>query len=399
MADYREQAIQSGGLTPNRRSLTVIPQGEILSLTRGILPGPVEVAYEAYGQLNEAGDNAALVCHALTGDTHVASHHPGDPPGWWEGMVGEGCPLDPSRLFVVCINVLGGCSGTTGPWSLHPGDNRPYGTRFPVVTVEDMVHLQKLLLDRLGVRRLRVVTGGSLGGMQALRWPIQYPEMVKLALPIAAPLATSAQSIAYNEVMRRAIMIDPRWEEGRYDPDRQPVAGMAVARMLGMITYQSHESMEREFGRQEVAPSRKGLGWKITGGGRPGVADGQPSSHPFGLEFEVESYLRYHGTKLVQRFDANTYLYLTKAMDLFDARAGFGSTEQALRRIRCPVHVVGITSDILYPHFEQVHLVEALKLAGAQAHLHTVTSPWGHDAFLIEFQALAGIVEQTGCAV
>lgn len=339
-----------------------------IRLDSGRLLGPITVAYETYGTLSPEKDNVILIPHALTGDSHCASHGPDDPEeGWWEPLVGPGRLFDTERFFVVCANVLGGCQGTTGPSSIDPATGKPYGMRFPVVTVRDMVRVQKALLDQLGIKRLCLVAGGSMGGMQTLQWAVDYPEMVGAALPIATPSRSSAQSIAYNEVGRQAIMLDPFWRGGDYyGYDEGPDAGLAVARMLGMITYQSDASMAAKFGRR--------------------LMDGpQADIYDLATQFEVESYLHYQGKKLVRRFDANTYIYLTRALDLFDLSHGYGSMEEALDRISCPVLVYGMSSDILYPTYQQKELVNALARLGKNVEYAELETDYGHDGFLIEF--------------
>ncbi|MDI3280161.1 MAG: homoserine O-acetyltransferase [Bacillota bacterium] len=344
-----------------------------LVLDSGQKLGPITVAYETYGQLNAAGDNAILIAHALTGDSHVASHAPGEREGWWEPLVGTGRAFDTSRYFVVCSNVLGGCQGTTGPSSPDPKTGRPWGMRFPVITIRDMVRVQRHLLDYLGVRRLAAVAGGSMGGLQVLEWAVTYPELVEKALVFAAPGRISPQAIAYNEVMRQAIMLDPAWQGGDYQPGQGPARGLAVARMLGMITYQSCESMNRKFGR---------------------AFRGRIPTDYFSFQgqFEVESYLHYQGQKLVRRFDANSYLYLTRAMDLFDLGLGRGGYEEALKHIQARTLVVGISSDILYPAALERELVEDLRRVGVEAEYVELQSPFGHDAFLIEFEQVGAII-------
>lgn len=336
--------------------------------------GPITVAYETCGALARNGQNAILIVHALTGDSHVARHSDDDPrEGWWEALVGPGRAIDTDQYFVVCANVLGGCQGTTGPSSINPRTGRPYGMSFPVVTIRDMVRVQKELLDYLGVKRLVAVMGGSMGGMQALEWAVTFPDFMKGTIPIATPARQSPQAIGYNEVQRRAIMLDPTWKGGNYKPGDGPAAGLAAARMLGMITYQSEEIMRRKFG------------FRLS----PRYAE---QRFDFASKFEVESYLHYQGRKLVRRFDANTYLYLTKAMDLFDISFGRGSYEAALARIKAKVLLIGVSSDILYPAYQQKQLVKDLRAEGVDAAYEEIESPCGHDGFLIEFEKMSPIV-------
>ncbi|MCL4514907.1 MAG: homoserine O-acetyltransferase [Firmicutes bacterium] len=340
---------------------------ERFALENGEGLGPVTVAYETYGRLNKAGDNAIVICHALTGDSHVASHGAGDTgEGWWENFVGPGRPVDTQRYFVVCANVLGGCQGATGPSSTNPATGLPYAMTFPTVTVRDMVRVQKRLLDHLGVKRLLAAIGGSMGGMQVLEWARSYPDFLEMAIPIASPARHSPQAIALGEVGRQAIMRDPKWRNGNYYPGKGPTDGLAVARMLGMITYESEAAMLTKFGRRmDVEPT------------------------VFGGSFQVERYLAYQGEKLVKRFDANSYLYLLRAMDLFDLTEGLFSLVEAVRTIKARVLVVGISSDILYPTWQQKELVEALRKAGVVAFYREVDSIYGHDAFLVEPEKMA----------
>lgn len=347
---------------------------EPMVLESGRRFGPITVAYETYGKLNEEGTNAILIEQALTGDSHAASHGPDDEPGWWEGLIGPGRLFDTDRYFVICANVLGGCQGTTGPASIDPRTGQPYGSRFPVVTILDMVNVQRALLRHLGIRKLFTVAGGSMGGMQVLQWAVSYPELVHSIIPIATPGRSCPQSIAYNEAGRQAIYRDPDWRGGDYYGTPGPVNGLAVARMLAMITYQSNASMDRKFGRR--------------------LQNG-PEADLFDLktQFEVESYLAYQGRKLVERFDANSYVYLTRSLDLFDLGRGFSSYEEALSRIRCPVLTVGIDSDILYPTYQQKEFVDILHRQGCPVEYVEMKTPHGHDAFLIDFEQLTGLVK------
>ncbi len=318
------------------------------------------IAYETYGELNARGDNAVLVCHALTGSAHAAGRTERETvPGWWDPLIGPGKALDTRRYFVVSSNVLGGCYGSTGPSSLDPATGRPYGLDFPRYTVRDMVEAQRRLLDRLGVRTLAAVVGGSMGGMQVLEWAATHPERVRAIAPIAIGPRHSAWAIGLNEVARRAITSDPGWQGGRYALDRQPERGLGLARAIAMLSYRSFDSLEQKFGRERAAAGRELLG----------------------VSFEIESYLDYQGVKLVQRFDANTYLYLTRAMDDFDVAAGRGKLQDVLGRLRMPALVMGIGSDVLYPEAE----AKALAAGLPNARYQTIRSPHGHDAFLIEF--------------
>jgi len=312
----------------------------------------VTVAYRTWGRPNARGDNAVLVCHALTGSADVDR--------WWGALLGPGRALDPDRDFVVCSNVLGGCYGTTGPTSLRPGGQRRWGGDFPAVTVRDIVRAQAALLDGLGVRRLRLVVGGSLGGMQALEWALLFPDRVDAIAPIAVSARHSAWCIGLSEAQRQAIYADPRWRGGHYPPDDGPAAGLAVARQIAMCTYRSRASLEGRFSRGEAE----------SGG------------------FAVESWLQHHGRALVDRFDANTYVTLTRTMDTHDVGRGRGGWREALAAVRTPALVVSIDSDVLYPPVEQEELAAALP-AGRLA---TLRSPHGHDAFLIEGEATNELV-------
>lgn len=344
---------------------------EKFTLESGAFLPRVEVAYETYGALSEKGDNAILVLHALTGDAHVAAHPENPLPGWWEEMVGPGKALDTNRYFVVASNVLGGCYGTTGPASIDPRTNRPYGMNFPVVTIRDMVRVQQKLLDGLGIKKLKCVIGGSMGGMQALEWAATFPDLVETAIPLATSARLTAQCMAYNQVQRRAIENDPDWQGGDYYPGQGPVKGLALARMIATITYKSDESWSMKFGR----------------------AFSGDNLYDYRAAFEVENYLDYQGRKLVSRFDANSYLYLTKAMDLHDLGRSRGYKE-ALSRIKARLLVVGISSDFLYPAYLQRRLHQDLLAQGVQAEYYELISPYGHDAFLIEFEPLAAEISR-----
>lgn len=346
-----------------------------LSLQRGGEFGPVTQAYETWGTLNAAGDNAILITHALTGNTHVHdSANPDDTKvAWWNPLIGPGKPIDTSRYFVICANVLGGCYGSSGPSSLDPRTGKPYGMRFPIVTIRDMVHAQRRLIEHLGVRQLALVVGGSIGGQQALEWAVTYPELVRKVGVIAATASLTAQAVAFSEVQRQAIMADPHWQGGDYEPENGPTAGLSIARMLAMITYQSEESMEMRFARhaarfQDIpAPS---------GTAAPGE------------RFDVESYLYYQGSSLVRRFDANSYLYISRAMDLYDVSEGYPSLEAALRRLRSKALFVGIRSDFLFPAARVRQLADHVKTVGGDATYVELDSPHGHDAFLKEWQQM-----------
>jgi homoserine O-acetyltransferase len=330
-----------------------------LDLEMGGRLDDVTVAYHTWGELNGAADNAVLVLHALTGDSAA-----GNPGGWWEPLIGAGRALDTDNAFVVCANILGGCQGTTGPASDDPLTGRPYGMRFPLITIGDMVNAQRALVERLGVRKL-VAIGGSIGGFQALEWATRHPDLVSGAVPVAATGALDAQGVAMNEIGRRAIMADPDWRGGSYAPEGvSPVSGLAIARMVGMVTYHSKESMDLRFGRNPAT--------------RPVI---YPS---FGPTFDVEGYLHYHGDALVRRFDANSYLYLTRAMDLYDVGREGGETAW-LERIEAPLLLIGIRSDWLFPAAAIRDLRDRLRALGKDVEFRELDSPHGHDAFLKEW--------------
>ena len=356
-----------------------------LALDSGGRIAGLEIAYRTYGRLNAERSNAILVCHALTGDQHVASIHPiTGKPGWWTYTVGPGLPIDPDRHFIICSNVVGGCMGSTGPSSPDPATGEPYGLTFPVITIPDMVRAQAMLLDHLGVETLLAVIGGSLGGMQVLQWAADYPQRLFSAVCIAAAPRHSAQNIALHEVGRQAIMADPDWRGGDYARlGVRPEKGLAVARMAAHITYLSEAALQRKFGREL---QRDGLSWG------------------FDADFQVESYLRHQGARFVERFDANSYLYITRATDYFDLAASRGGVLaeafRAAREVRfC---VLSFTSDWLYPTAESRDIVRALNAAGARASFVEIESDKGHDAFLLDepvlHAALTGFLESVGRA-
>lgn len=346
-----------------------------LSLQHGARLGPVTLAYETWGKLNDAGDNAILITHALTGSSHAFDpQRPNDPKAaWWNPLIGAGRPFDTSRYFVVCSNVLGGCYGSTGPSSLNPHTGRPYGMDFPVVTIRDMVNAQRKLIDHLGVKRLAMVAGGSIGGQQALEWAITYPEVVQKVAVVAATARLTAQAIAFSEVQRQAIMSDSDWQGGNYTPGNGPRAGLAIARMLAMITYQSEESMEMRFARQPAT--------RLTVAPPAGEADP-------GSRFDVEDYLYYQGKALVRRFDANSYLYISRAMDLYDVSEGYPSMDAVLRQLRSKALFIGIRSDFLFPAVYVRWLADRVRSQGGDASYIELDSPHGHDAFLKEWKQM-----------
>ncbi len=340
-----------------------------LRLDSGATLGPVTLAYETYGELNEAHTNAILICHALSGDAHVAGVHAGDDrPGWWDGFIGPGRAIDTNHHFVICSNVVGGCAGSTGPASTDPTTGRPYGLHFPMVTVADMVRAQAALMDHLGITRLRSVIGGSVGGMQALQWTLDYPERVESCVIIAATARLSAQNIAFNAVSRQAIMTDPEFYDGRYqDHDAIPRSGLAVARMMAHITYLSEEGLQDKFGRA--------------------LQDRERVSYGFDRDFAVESYLHYQGSKFVQRFDANTYLYFTKAMDYFDPFPDEATAATALAPVECDFFVCSFTTDWRFHSSRSKELVRLLLRHRKHVAYQEFASPHGHDSFLLDLPA------------
>jgi homoserine O-acetyltransferase/O-succinyltransferase len=368
----------SVGLVEAKTLALPLPAGG-LELECGQRLPQVTLAYETYGTLSPERDNAVLICHALSGDAHVAGYHsPEDrKPGWWDLYVGPGKAIDTKKYFVICSNILGGCKGTTGPSSLDPATGRPYGLKFPMVTIGDMVRTQKMLLDHLGVPRLLAVTGGSMGGFQVLDWVVRYPDVVASAIPTATAARLSAQGIAFNEVGRQAIMADPNWRRGDYYGATAPLAGLAIARMIGHITYLSDAQMHEKFGRR--LQQRKAFGYD------------------FQVEFEVESYLRYQGDSFVRRFDANSYLYITKAMDYFDLTGPGRSVAQAFEGARAEFMVFSINSDWLFPTYQAKEIVRALKAHGLPTTFLELDAPYGHDSFFLPNKpmadAIAGFLE------
>ena len=338
---------------------------ESLKLESGEKFGPITLAYETYGVLNKEKTNAVLIVHALSGDAHAAGEDKGhDNRGWWDDLIGPGKAFDTDKYFVICSNILGGCKGSTGPSSINPKTNKPYALDFPLITINDIVNAQEYLIDYLGIDKLLSVVGGSMGGQQVLSWLVNHPDRIRSVIPIATTLKHSPQQIAFNEVGRQAIMADAHWKSGNYYDGPAPSKGLAVARMIGHITYMSDSSMAEKFGRQK-----------------------KESSEPFKFtaDFEVEGYLRYRGDNFVKRFDANSYLYITKAMDNFDASAGRQFSE-VLRGVKAKVLVISFKSDWLYPAYQSKEIIKGCKLAGVQTTYCEVDSTYGHDAFLLEVQ-------------
>jgi len=336
-----------------------------LALDCGEVIAPVRVAYETYGELNAAKSNAILILHAFTGDAHAAGICPETgKPGWWESMIGPGKAFDTNEYFVICSNVLGGCSGTTGPSSINPETGKLYAMEFPLITIKDMVRLQKMLIDSMGIEKLLAVSGGSMGAMQALEWAVDYPEAVAASIPIAGTWRHSAQQIAFNEVGRQSIMADPEWNGGYYDEEKGPGRGLAVARMIGHITYMSDESMREKFGRRLREKEKFGFDFEI--------------------DFEVESYLRYRGKQFIGRFDANSYLYITKALDYFDISNGKASLAAAFEHTTARFLLISFTSDWLYPSYQSQEIVSALRSRNRDVAYVELASNYGHDAFLVD---------------
>jgi homoserine O-acetyltransferase/O-succinyltransferase len=350
-----------------------------LKLLAGIDLAPFQIAYQTYGELNAARSNAVLVCHALTGDQHVANPNPvTGKSGWWETIIGPGKIVDTDRFFVICSNVIGGCLGSTGPASLNPATGKPYGLDLPVITIRDMVRAQAMLVDHFGIDRLLAVIGGSMGGMQVLEWAASYPERVFSAMPIATGARHTSQNIAFHEVGRQAIMADPEWSAGRYiEAGKKPEKGLAVARMAAHITYLSEAALHRKFGRN--------------------LQDRDSLTFGFDADFQIESYLRHQGMSFVDRFDANSYLYMTRAMDYFDLAADHGGRlADAFAGTDTRFCLVSFTSDWLFPTAESRQVVHALNAAGASVSFVEIETDRGHDAFLLDepefFDAMRGFL-------
>jgi homoserine O-acetyltransferase/O-succinyltransferase len=354
--------------------IRVVEDNNPLELACSKTLGPIDVAYETYGKQDADGGNVILICHALSGNAHVAGLNSPDDrkPGWWDNMVGPGKGIDTNKYFVICSNFLGGCSGTTGPSSINPKTGKPYGLDFPMITIADMVKVQKLLLDKLGVKKLLAVIGGSIGGMQVLQWAIEYPDFVKAAIPIATTSHLSAQSIAFDAVGRNAILADPNFADGQYHEAGQPIRGLGIARMIGHITYLSEESMRDKFGRK--------------------LRTADDYKYDFASEFAVETYLDYQGQSFVERFDANSYLYITKAGDYFDPAKDYGSLEKAFADAKSRFFVVSLSSDWLFTPAQSRIIVEALAANRKDVSYCDIASPYGHDAFLLEIDTLGQFI-------
>ncbi len=370
MTDVEEKSV---GIVHTRTIRLIEPQ-QPLKLQCGKTLAPVDVAYETYGELNESGDNVILICHALSGNAHVAGQNSPDDrkPGWWDIMVGPGKGIDTSKYFVICSNFLGGCSGTTGPSSINPSTGKRYGLDFPMITIADMVKVQKILLDRLGIKQLLAVIGGSVGGMQVLQWAIEYPDFVKSAIPIATTSHLGAQSIAFDAVGRNAILADPNFADGQYADENGPDRGLAIARMIGHITYLSEQGMREKFGRQ--------------------LRNSDSYNYDINSEFAVETYLNYQGQSFVERFDSNSYLYLTKAADYFDLGKEYGSLRKAFAKTECRFLIISFASDWLFTPAQSGAMVNALVANDKDVSYCDITSPYGHDAFLLEPKVLGSFI-------
>jgi homoserine O-acetyltransferase len=335
-----------------------------LELESGAKLGPIRIAYETYGKLNREKSNAILICHALSGDAHAAGYHEGDSkPGWWDVAIGPDKGFDTNKFFVICSNIIGGCKGSTGPSSTNPSTGRPYGMDFPVITIKDMVNAQRMLIEHLGIPQLHAVAGGSMGGMQALQWAVSYPDMMKKAVIIASTASSSPQQIGFDTVGRRAITSDPNWKNGEYYGGDLPSIGLSIARMIGHITYLSDDSMISKFGRN--------------------LQGKEKVEYDFSTDFQVESYLFHQGENFIKRFDPNSYLYITKAIDYFDLSKD-KSLITGLSGIKSKVLVVSVTSDWLYPPYQSQDIVNALAANDIKASYGEIRSNYGHDAFLLE---------------
>ena len=342
----------------------------------------VNIAYETYGKLNSSKDNAIIVFHALTGDAHAAfyNNETDKKPGWWNDMIGSGKAFDTDKYFIVCSNILGGCKGTTGPASINPKTNKPYGLRFPIYTIEDAVRLQKELIDYLGIKKI-IAAGGSMGGMMAQSWAIMYPDMVKGCIIIASTSRLSPQAIAFNAVSRNAILSDENFNNGDYYEKEHPEKGLSIARMVGHITYLCEEAMKNKFGRQFLNQNKDN---ETLSGVR---------NFDFQADFQVESYLHYQGQSFVNRFDANSYLYITKAVDYFDLTYKYGTLSDAFKNSQAKFLVISFSSDWLFTTSQAKEIVNALVKTNKNVSFCEIDSPCGHDAFLLEFEAQTKIIK------
>lgn len=377
MSEYREHDKNniSVGLV-QKQYFTFAESPEEIILESGAKLGPITLAYETYGSLNKRKDNVVMVFHALSGNSHAAGYYSENDkkPGWWDNMVGPGKGIDTDKYFVVCSNIIGSCGGSTGPSSINPKKNRRYALDFPLITISDIVRTQKALIDYLGIKKLLCLVGGSIGGMQAIEWAVLYPEMVKSVIPIASTCKRSALSIGLSEAQRQAIMADPNWNQGNYYEKDLPEKGLALARMIGHISYLSEESMQRKFGRR--------------------LQDNNAFKYEISPDFEVENYLHYQGKKFVDRFDANSYLYITKASDYFDfgEQKGKGSLTKAFSRTSAKYLVISFTSDWLYPTTQSKEMVRAMKKAGLDVSFCEIETDSGHDSFLLAHDQLTKLI-------
>ena len=377
MSEYIEHDIDgiSVGIVEKKLFTFAEPPDEMV-LDSGAKLGPITLAYETYGSLNSGRNNVILISHALSGDSHVAGYYSSEDekPGWWDIMIGPGKGIDTNKYFVICSNIIGSCLGSTGPCTINPKTVLPYALDFPVVTIGDMVKAQKALMDHLGIEKILAVVGGSIGGMQVMEWCARYPGMVSAAIPMATTVKHSALAIAFNEVARQAIMADPKWNNGNYYFGPKPDLGLAVARMIGHITYLSDDAMRLKFGRR--------------------LQDKSDFSFNFEADFQVESYLRYQGKKFVDRFDANSFLYITKAADYYDLEKehGNGSAVKAFAKTKAKFLVISFTSDWLYPTYQSRAIVKALKKNGLDVSFCEIEADWGHDAFLLPNERLFALV-------
>jgi len=377
MSEYGEHDRNgiSAGLVQKQYFTFAEPPDE-MRLESGARLGPITLAYETYGRLNERKDNVVMVFHALSGNSHAAGYYTenDEKPGWWDNMVGPGKGIDTNKYFVICSNIIGSCYGSTGPNSTNPRTDKPYALDFPLFTISDIVRIQKVLIDYLGIKKLLSLAGGSIGGMQAIEWAVTYPEMVESVIPIASTCKRSALSIGLSEAQRQAIMADPNWNNGNYYAQDLPEKGLALARMIGHISYLSEGSMQRKFGRR--------------------LQDNNVFKYDFSIDFEVESYLHYQGKKFVDRFDANSYLYITKASDYFDLgeQKGGGSLVEAFSRTSAKFLVISFSSDWLYPTAQSKDMVKAMKKAGLDVSFCEIETDFGHDSFLLAHEQLTKLI-------
>ncbi|MFC2141315.1 homoserine O-acetyltransferase [Acidobacteriota bacterium] len=377
MSEYGEHDREgiSVGLVEKRFFTFGHPPDELI-LENKIRLGPITLAYETNGSLNKCKSNAVMVFHALSGNSHAAGYYSDtdDKPGWWDNMIGPGKGIDTDKYFVICCNIIGSCYGSTGPNSINPTTGQPYALKFPLFTISDVVKTQKRLLDHLGIDRLLYLVGGSIGGMQAIEWAMAYPDTVGSVIPIASTCKRSALSIGLSEAQRQAIMADPHWNQGNYYDGPRPEKGLALARMIGHISYLSEDSMHRKFGRR--------------------LQENNAFKYDFSTDFEVESYLHYQGKKFVERFDANSYLYLTKASDYFDPgeQRGGGSLVKAFSQATAKFLVISFSSDWLYPTAQSKEMVQAMKKAGLDVSFCEIETDFGHDSFLLAHEQLTKLI-------